>query len=379
MDDGCRWNQRSKTKDRAGVVNSCQHHRDTKSKEITSTMSDKKTSVLVVGATGRIGVELCKALTITSSNENNKFDVFGTTRKTPSSKLEQMGVTAVQFAFGDTASMENAIKTSKATVVYFVTDFFVAAGGKPDVEIEHGKIIVDACKACGVQHAIFSSVADCDVCPEGVEHFKTKVEVEDYLKASGLNYSILRPVAFFENLDDPSNYNPLKKGSVKALWPVNLHVKMVSCVDIGKAAKVVIDHPEQWKGKTLDCVSCNVTGDVIAQALSKASGVRCTYSMAVPKFVQKLFMKDLYYMVRFFEDQGYTSSIEDFKKVVPDAMGPLEFFQYKGKWSNGEAFAPRGDGGIVEQSSSVSTYLLYASAAVGLMAVYASVTRTKTG
>ena len=61
----------------------------------------------------------------------------------------------------------------------------------------------DAIKAKGgVQHVVYSSVANADVAPDAVGHFKSKLDVEDHLKASGLNYSILRPVAFFENYDD---------------------------------------------------------------------------------------------------------------------------------------------------------------------------------
>jgi uncharacterized protein YbjT (DUF2867 family) len=330
----------------------------------------KKTVVLVVGATGRIGSEVCKALTM---SKNSQYVVFGTTRHAPSAKLAKMGVTSVKFAFGEAASMEAALEASQATVVFFVTDFFGAAKGKADVEAQHGKIIIDACQASGVvQHVVFSSVADCDACPRNVEYFKTKVYVEDYRKDAGLpNFSILRPVAFLENLNDPSNYNPLTKGRVQALWPADLRLQMVSCVDIGKAALAMIASPAEWKGKTLDCASCNVTGMELAQALSQASGVRCTYRVAVPPFVQKLCMKDLYHMVRFFQDQGYTANLAEFKKVVPDAMGPLEFFQHTGTWSNGEAFLSCADGVLAEAKGQMP-YLVYASAAVGLMAVYAA-------
>jgi uncharacterized protein YbjT (DUF2867 family) len=103
--------------------------------------------------------------------------------------------------------MEAALEASQATKVFFVTDFFGAAKGKADVEVEHGKIIIDACKASGiVQHVVFLSVADCHTCPDNVEHVKTKVLVEDYLKNADLpNFSILRPLTFLKNLDDPSN------------------------------------------------------------------------------------------------------------------------------------------------------------------------------
>eukprot|EP00516_Mucochytrium_quahogii_P012172 CAMPEP_0203794104 /NCGR_PEP_ID=MMETSP0100_2-20121128/6286_1 /ASSEMBLY_ACC=CAM_ASM_000210 /TAXON_ID=96639 /ORGANISM=" , Strain NY0313808BC1" /LENGTH=327 /DNA_ID=CAMNT_0050698059 /DNA_START=473 /DNA_END=1453 /DNA_ORIENTATION=- len=322
-------------------------------------MGSDKQNVLVVGATGRIGSEVCKALTA-----SGKFNVYGTTRRVPSARLEKSGVTAVKFAFGDKASAINAIKVSNATSVFFVTDYFVAAKGKGEIEVEQGKILVDACKECNIEHVVFSSVADCDKVPENVEHFRTKWEVEKYLKATRLSYSILRPTAFLENLHDPANWNPLTKGSVKGLWPHDLKLKMVSCHDIGKAAAAMIENPKAWQDKTLDCVSCCVTGDQLAVALSEASGVRSTYSVAVPRFAQYFFMNDLYNMVSYFENPGYSSPLEPFRKAVPDAMGPKEFFTYLGKWGDGEKFAARKDGKLLSPPTNKFVYVVPIVAAV---------------
>ena len=79
--------------------------------------------------------------------------------------------------------------------------FFTTLMGSREVEGAAGKIIVDAIKAKGgVQHVVYSSVANADVAPDAVGHFKSKLDVEDHLKASGLNYSILRPVAFLRTM-----------------------------------------------------------------------------------------------------------------------------------------------------------------------------------
>mmetsp|Transcript_1997 Transcript_1997/g.3520 ORF Transcript_1997/g.3520 Transcript_1997/m.3520 type:complete len:312 (-) Transcript_1997:185-1120(-) len=292
-------------------------------------------NVLVVGATGRIGSEVCKSLLRTAGT-----NVFGTTRSVPSKKLAGMGVKPVKFAFGDKESAVQAIKTSKASSVFFVTDYFVAAKKSGKVEIEQGCTLVDACKECNVDHVVFSSVADCDKVPENVDHFRTKYDIEEYLKASGLSYSILRPVAFFENLHDPANHNPLKKGSVKGLWDSNLKLKMVSCHDIGRAAAIMLQNPGEWNGKTLDCASCEVDGKELAAGLTEASGVPCTYKKAIPSFIQWVIMRGHYHMVKYFENPGYSSSVEAFRAVVPDAFGPKEFFTYLGQWGNGEKFTP---------------------------------------
>ena len=62
--------------------------------------------------------------------------------------------------------------------------FFTTLMGSREVEGSAGKIIVDAIKAKGgVQHVVYSSVANADVAPDAVGHFKSKLDVENHLKA----------------------------------------------------------------------------------------------------------------------------------------------------------------------------------------------------
>ena len=46
---------------------------------------------------------------------------------------------------------------------------------------------------------------------------RSKHTLESYVKQSGVPHGILRLGCFFENLDDPANWNPLAKRSVKML------------------------------------------------------------------------------------------------------------------------------------------------------------------
>ena len=60
--------------------------------------------------------------------------------------------------------------------------------------------LIDQAKAAGVQHFVFISVLGVDRGYEDAPVFKAKREVEKYLQASGLNYTILRPSGFASNL-----------------------------------------------------------------------------------------------------------------------------------------------------------------------------------
>mmetsp|Transcript_7676 Transcript_7676/g.11149 ORF Transcript_7676/g.11149 Transcript_7676/m.11149 type:complete len:313 (+) Transcript_7676:283-1221(+) len=297
-------------------------------------MTDQITNVLVLGATGKQGSWVCDALLA-----EKKFAVYGMTRSATSSgakKLEGKGAHVVEGDMASQESIESAIKSTQSKYLYILT-----LVGTKESEIKAGKAAIDAAVACSIEFVVFTSVADADVCYDNVTHFKSKLEIENYLKTTTLNYSILRPVAFLDNFDDPVNYNPLTRGCVKSMWHGDVKVKMVSCRDTGKAAAQMFLHPEEYKGKTITCVSCDVTGEEVASALSTVSSEPCKYSMAMPFWVTRILFPDVARMVTYLEEKGYSCTDQDiaeFKKIVPDAQDPEAFFIMKGRWSNGEAF-----------------------------------------
>jgi uncharacterized protein YbjT (DUF2867 family) len=73
--------------------------------------------------------------------------------------------------------------------------------GKPEAIDYRANIdLIDAAKEAGVQHFVFVSVLGADRGYEDAPVFKAKWAVEQYLIASGLNYTILRPSGFASNL-----------------------------------------------------------------------------------------------------------------------------------------------------------------------------------
>lgn len=60
--------------------------------------------------------------------------------------------------------------------------------------------LIDQAKGNGIQHFVFISVLGADKGYEDAPTFKAKFAVEQYLKNSGLNYTILRPAGLASNL-----------------------------------------------------------------------------------------------------------------------------------------------------------------------------------
>jgi nucleoside-diphosphate-sugar epimerase len=284
--------------------------------------------VLVLCATGKAGRNVCRAL------KDAGFQVYGTTRAN-TKKLSDQGVIPVLCDYTSREDLDRALLETGAKKVFVITDYFGAAKSKGALEISHGKYAIDAARSAEVDHLIFMSVADAELMGERVKHIKTKVVIEDYLRASGVRYSILRPCAFFENFDDPANWNPLKKGRLKFLS--EKEIKYCSTYDLGRAAALMFKDPAKWLEKSLDVISWKGDLSQVAAALEKVGGVKVKFGLAMPIFLRKLLLKDLHYMFIYFEDhKGPKGDPEDFKKVLPDAFNAEVWFRFYGAYSNGE-------------------------------------------
>ena len=287
--------------------------------------------ILVLNATGKVGRNVCLAL------REAGYDVFGTTRSAKNT-LASLGVKAVVCNYTLRADLDRAFAQTGARKVFVITDYFGAAKKSASLEFEQGRAAIDAAKAAGVQHLVFMSVADAEFFDAHVKHLHAKVALEKYLSESGVPFSILRPCAFFENLDDAANWNPLKKGVVKFLTVQDC--KYCATYDIGRAAVIQLKDPQAWLGKTLDVIGWQGDLSEVAAALSKVSGEPVRAKLAMPIFLRRLLLKDLHHMFLYYEVQkGPRGTPEAFKKILPDALSAEDWFRFHGHYSNGEKIA----------------------------------------
>ena len=284
--------------------------------------------VLVLNATGKVGRNVCRALVEAG------YEVFGTTRSA-NNTLSRQGVKAVVCNYTVRADLDRAFVQCGAQKIFVITDYFGAAGKNAGVEAQQGRAAIDAAKAAGVDHLIFMSVADAECFDEHVTHLRAKLELESYLVNSGVPYSILRPCAFFENLDDSANWNPLKKGAVKFL---SMHdCKFCATYDIGRAAAIQLKNPDHWLGKSLDVIGWQGNLSEVAAALSKVSGSPVKAKLAMPLFLRRVLLKDLHHMFLYYEvQQGPRGTPEEFRKILPDALSAEDWFRFHERYANGE-------------------------------------------
>lgn len=289
--------------------------------------------VLVLCATGKVGRNVCLALAQAG------FAVYGTTRS-QSNFLSSLGATPIIADYTKRSGLDRAFAETQAKKVFVLTDYFRAANKSIRQEVTQGQSAIDAAKQAGVDQIIFMSVADAERFDEKTHHIKAKVILENYVKQSGLNYTILRPSAFFENLDDTANWNPLKKGSVSFLS--EKECKFCSTYDIGRVAAIVFANPQEWHNKSLDIVSWKGDLAALASALEKVSGTTVRPKLAMPIFLRRLFLNDLHHMCLYFEEKGLSAEPEDLKKILPDPLSAEDWFRFHNRYANGEPIIPEG-------------------------------------
>ena len=145
---------------------------------------------LVTGATGGLGHRIIRILT------EKEMSVRAFTRLNSAySELENRGA---EVFIGDLKIDKDIYKACQG-IEYIIS----AHGGASDVQAVDYRAnieLIDSGVKVGVKHFVFISVLGTDRGYEDSPTFKAKREVEKYLKASGLNYTILQPSGFASNL-----------------------------------------------------------------------------------------------------------------------------------------------------------------------------------
>ena len=153
--------------------------------------------ILVVGATGIVGGQVCARLA--ADDAEVRALVRTTSDPEKVGKLSDLGVEIVEGDLRDTASLDKACAGVDAVICTVSSMPFAYQPGVNDIEttdLVGATNLVDAAQHAGVKHFVyisFSSHLDLAF-PLGL----AKREVEARIKGSGMAYTILRPSFFME-------------------------------------------------------------------------------------------------------------------------------------------------------------------------------------
>ena len=145
---------------------------------------------LVTGATGDLGRRIVRLL------REREMPVRAFVRL--SSRYGELEHRGAEIFIGDLQQDKDIQKACKN--IRYIISAHGSAGKAQALDYRANIELIDQAKEVGVEHFVFISVLGADRGYEDAPTFKAKREVEKYLKASGLNYTILRPSGFASNL-----------------------------------------------------------------------------------------------------------------------------------------------------------------------------------
>jgi uncharacterized protein YbjT (DUF2867 family) len=153
---------------------------------------DEYTMFLVTGATGGLGRRVVRLL-----REQGQAVRAFVRLSSRYSELEQRGAEI----FVGNLLQERDIQKACNGIRYIVCAHGSGADGDAQsVDYRATIDLIDQAIAAGVQHFVYISVLGADRNYEDAPVFKAKKLVENYLQASGIAYTILRPAGFASNL-----------------------------------------------------------------------------------------------------------------------------------------------------------------------------------
>jgi uncharacterized protein YbjT (DUF2867 family) len=143
-----------------------------------------------------------------------------------------------------------------------------------ETEIRQGVNLVEAARRAVVSHFIYSSVGSADQ-NTGIPHFDSKFQIEERVRASGVPYTILRPVFFMENwLGLRAN---IEQGVLAPPLKPEKRLQMIAVDDIAQFVVTEFEHPGKWRGRALDIAGDERSMSDIARTISGAVGREVRY------------------------------------------------------------------------------------------------------
>ncbi len=196
--------------------------------------------ILVAGATGILGSQICRLLV--EQGKTVRALVRSTSDPGKVHKLKQLGVELVIGDLKDRASLDAACQG----VASVITTVATTLSRQPDdsiraTELEGQKSLVDAASQAGVQHFVYTSVTG--TLPSWGIFLETRRVVEEYVKQSGMTYTILRPNYLMDLWLGPGVGFDIANARVQVFGSGEGKINWAALGDVLQFAVQALEHP----------------------------------------------------------------------------------------------------------------------------------------
>lgn len=231
--------------------------------------------ILVTGASGTVGRPVLEEVVKTGKPVKAMYRSAEDARSAPA------GVTTAIADFADKSSLAKALQDVDAI-------YLVCSPIPQLVELESN--VIEACKQAGVGYLVQNSALGAGDYPKSFPAWHR--QVEDKLKASGLQYAIFRPNSFMQNIAAyiaPSI--PAQGAFYSAMGDARL--SLIDVRDIALIVAQALTNPAAFAGKTIELNGPEAFSySEIAAKISRVAG-RTVQFVNIPEVAQRQGMLDL--------------------------------------------------------------------------------------
>ncbi len=263
------------------------------------TNKNKNHSILVSGATGRQGGAAIRHL------REKGFPVRALTRDPDQPNARKLTGHGAEVVRGDMEDQKSLVRVLEDDV-YGVYSVQNPQQVGTEGEIRQGTNLTDAAKRSRISHFIYSSVASADQ-RTGVPHFDSKFRLEEHIRATGMNFTVVRPVFFMENW--LSMRQSIDNGVLRLPLDPSTRLQMVAVDDIGGVVATAFERPGKWHGRVFELAGDELSMTELAQEFSVVTGREVRYIQAPWDEFEKQAGKEMTLMYRWFQEIGYQVDI----------------------------------------------------------------------
>ena len=201
--------------------------------------SNNSSTILVAGATGFLGGEICRQLI--GKNKNVKGLVRATSDANKVAQLKELGVEIVEGDLKDKSSIENALHGVSAIVSTVSSTFSRQEGDSiQTVDDEGQNNLINAAVGAGISQFVYISFC----AMTGEFPLQTaKRKVEKHLAESGLNYTILQPTFFMEAWLSPALGFDYTNAKATVYGEGKNRISWIAIKDVASFAVASLDNP----------------------------------------------------------------------------------------------------------------------------------------
>ena len=266
-----------------------------------------------------------------SASPGHPFKILALTRDVTSSRAKALAASNpnVDLIAGDLDNPQDIFANyQKPMWGVFSDQVFYGGGATVESEERQGKALVDVALANDVKFFVYASGdrhgTDSDFDDTPVRHQASKARIERYLKAkvaaggSAVQYTILRPVFFMENIAD----DMVGRVTLTA-WKNKVGSKrtqMVSTIDVGIFAAKAFANSEAYRGRAISIAGDELTFEEANEIWKEHMGESLSTTFCLLTTGVLKVKPELGVLFNWFRDVGFNADIDAVRKEHPGAM-----------------------------------------------------------